>query len=422
MDKISQRTPDTLEGWLRHLETLHTTEIEMGLDRILQVYRRMKVNFHGAKIVTVGGTNGKGTTIATLQRLLLSQGKAVGAYTSPHIVRFNERVSINGIDVDDQQLVAAFAAVEAVRRSTSLTYFEFGTLVALQIFASMSLDYILLEVGLGGRLDAVNIVDPDVAIITSVDIDHVEWLGPDRESIGYEKAGILRAGGMAVYGELQPPSSVVQQVNAQKVDMRFFGKDFGYSHDNAVCYYTSGEGNHCHVDFVAGNIPISNQLCALQALQLLGENFSPKEIQEVFASVVVPGRMETLSRDPVVMVDVAHNPHAAGYLASRLAQIVPSRSKVVGVFSMLADKDIEGVVENMRSVVDHWVVFPLAVPRAALVENIARHLQQKEQTLDLAANADEALAIAKKNVQGDDLIVVFGSFYTVAAIKQSIGL
>lgn len=180
MDKISQRTPDTLEGWLRHLETLHTTEIEMGLDRILQVYRRMKVNFHGAKIVTVGGTNGKGTTIATLQRLLLSQGKAVGAYTSPHIVRFNERVSINGIDVDDQQLVTAFAAVEAVRRSTSLTYFEFGTLVALQIFASMPLDYILLEVGLGGRLDAVNIVDPDVAIITCVDIDHVEWLGPDR--------------------------------------------------------------------------------------------------------------------------------------------------------------------------------------------------------------------------------------------------
>ncbi|MCG8612326.1 MAG: hypothetical protein MI864_17530, partial [Pseudomonadales bacterium] len=222
----------SLAQWLAYIETMHCSEIDMGLDRILLVYRKLQKNNGrkgkpGAKVITVAGTNGKGSTVAVIERLLLNKGAQVGCYTSPHIERFNERVRVNGIEVEDQTLVDSFVRVEAARGKTSLTYFEYTTLVAFDVFAQSSLDYAVLEVGLGGRLDAVNIIDPDLAIITSVDLDHMDWLGDDREKIGFEKAGILRFGQSAIYAEANPPSSVLQQVQAQKVTLLRLGQAYG---------------------------------------------------------------------------------------------------------------------------------------------------------------------------------------------------
>lgn len=424
MSKSDVNLLKSLQEWLSYLESLHPAEIEMGLERILQVYRRMKLRFDGAKIISVGGTNGKGTTVATLEALLIAKSRRVGAYTSPHILNFNERIRINGVDVTDEQLLSAFEAVEVARKLTPLTYFEFGTLAALFLFSQSALDYVLLEVGLGGRLDAVNIVDSDISIITSVDIDHTEWLGSNREDIGYEKAGILRSGGKAVYGELNPPGSVVQQARAQQVDIRFYGIDFGYSDAKKELFYQKPDGASCQCAHISGDIPVSNQLCAVQALEMLGESIANDKLSDALSSVRLSGRMEVLCRAPLVMVDVAHNPHAATYLAKRLKKIIQPNTQVICVFSMLADKDILGVIQSLKTIVDSWIVFPLTVSRAAGVSQMEDLLLAENRQYEVAPSVSNAIQAAKRMALASEnsLVIVCGSFYTVAAVKQNMDL
>lgn len=410
----------TVDQWLSWLESIHPTEIDLGLDRVLLVLRRLFPNKPAARVITVGGTNGKGSTIGTLEALLGASGRRTGAYTSPHLQRYNERIRIDGKDVDDATLISAFAKVEAARGSVTLTYFEFGTLAAFVVLAEAGVQDWLLEVGLGGRLDAVNIIDPDLAIITSVDIDHVSFLGDDREVIGFEKAGILRPGIPAIVADMDPPVSVLQQGVAQKVDMTRAGKDYRIHEsladngDISVSLHTQGQV----ISLPAGPLPVQSVAAAVMAIRLLEPDTQAPEVETVLAQVRVPGRFECLGKSPDVYVDVGHNPHAANWLSARLASLKGDHRKVYAVYAALGDKDVEGVARAMSAVVDSWYLSGLDVPRGLS----AAELKVKLASCGLAQVSTQdsvALAItaARSDAAADDIIIVFGSFFTVAQAR-----
>ncbi len=426
-----------LNNWLKRIEQNHPSEIEMGLDRTLTVYSKLRKGPLAKKVVVVAGTNGKGSTIAVLERLLLNAGKSVGVYSSPHIHRYNERVRVNGELVDDKRLVESFEAVEIARDGTPLTYFEFGTLAALCCFEKEPLDVVLLEVGLGGRLDAVNIVDSDLSIITSVDIDHVEWLGDNRESIGFEKAGIFRQGMPSIYGGDNPPESVIQQADAQNINLFIYRKQFGLTQstaDNAIDYswvYRSQNtsDNKRIIGYLSdlsgvkkeqpmpfSLLPESNILTALQAMECLGFPVSRDGTLKGLDGFVVKGRFEVYSTQPLVLLDVGHNPHAARFLSRRLASIKGYRP-VYAVFSVLIDKDVSGIVEGLGGLVTEWHVATLSCPRAMELSQIRTALTEADQqfveyaSLDLAY--EKAFEAAKQN---DGIVMCFGSFHVVSEI------
>lgn len=448
---------DSLGEWLSYLEALHPSEIELGLDRVLTVYRRLELGQIARKTVIIGGTNGKGTTLFTLEQLLRSRGLSVGCYTSPHITRFNERIRINAEDVGDHVLLAAFKRVEQARKSTSLTYFEFTTLAALVVFAEAGLDYVLLEVGLGGRLDAVNIADPDLSIITSVDLDHQDWLGDTRELIGYEKAGILRQGVPALYGEYDPPNSVTRQAFAQSVPLMIWGEDYGIevvaSQEetespgkpqflkmnsgeliNLIADETSTDKPASHsvisfksvlaerlkvtLDWAHLSVPVTNLATAIQAFLLLeGERASGvAEVLKVLPSVA--GRFESNRGDSRFRFDVAHNRHAAHYLRGMVQLHRPkSKGNVVALFSALRDKDISGIVEELEDVITHWVTWALDSPRAASASVLKEVLFTQHCRGIVVEDAMEAVQVGAELAGNQGLIVVFGSFYTVSEVK-----
>jgi dihydrofolate synthase/folylpolyglutamate synthase len=426
--------PTTLNDWLTRLESLHPKAIDMGLERVAAVGRSLGLQF-ACPVITVAGTNGKGSTCAMLEAMLLQGGYRVGLFTSPHLLHFNERARINGEIVSDEVLCASFAAVEAVRGDVSLTYFEFTTLAILKLFADAGLDAVILEVGLGGRLDAVNIIDADVAIVTSVDIDHTEYLGDTREKIGFEKAGIFRAGRTAICSDPVPPASLIAHAEAIGADLWLFGRDFNYSGDKQQWNFGGREQRRNSLAYpsLRGANQLLNASAALAALEALRLRL-PLGAQEVRTGLVLvdlPGRFQVLPGRPAVILDVGHNPHAAATLAQNLDNM-GFHPYTYAVFGAMADKDIAGVLAQLGDRIDHWCLTDLPQPRGASAESIRQRLLQSgfkpgtgagaEASVECFATPEKAYLNARSRAGENDRIAVFGSFLTVAgvmAVKKS---
>jgi len=405
----------SVDQWLQYLEAIHPTEIDLGLDRVLVVLRRLFRSKPAARIITVAGTNGKGTTVATLESLLRAAGRTTGAYTSPHLQRYNERVRINGQDISDAALISAFEQVEAARGKVSLTYFEFGTLAAFVALAESGVEDWILEVGLGGRLDAVNVLDADFAVITSIDIDHIGFLGDNREVIGFEKAGILRRGITAVCADPEPPASILQQAAAQKVNLLVTGRDYQLT-AGTDCVQLAVDGHN--VSLPSGPLPVESVAAAVVLARILEPDMPDSVLADTARSVTVPGRFERLGNSPDVIVDVGHNPHAARWLAQRLGDHRARQGRVLAVYAALADKDVEGVMGAMAPAVDHWWFAGLDVPRGLPVGELVGRAQTAGITdYAVAETVADALSAALAKAAQDDTVVAFGSFYTVAEAR-----
>ena len=420
-------TPSNLADWLSMLESLHPKAIDMGLERVAQVRDALGLQL-GCPVITVGGTNGKGSTCAMLEAILLQAGYKVGLYTSPHLVHFNERARVAGEIVTDDELVAQFIAVEAVRGDVSLTYFEFTTLAILRLFAQSELDVVILEVGLGGRLDAVNIIDADVAVVTSVDIDHTEYLGVTREQIGFEKAGIFRAGRPAICSDPVPPKSLIDHAEKIGADLWLLGRDFNYSGDKQQWNYGGRNMRRSALGYpgLRGANQLLNACAALAALEAVRDRLplGAQEIRSGLAMVELPGRFQVLPGRPTVILDVAHNPHAAAALAQNLGNM-GFHPYTYAVFGAMADKDIDGIIAHMKPHVDHWCVTDLPLARAASAADIAARLSEAgvdgtaadaEHSISTFATPAEAYANARVRAGENDRIAVFGSFLTVAGV------
>ena len=373
----------------------------------------------GFPIITVAGTNGKGSTCAMLERILSEAGYRVGCYTSPHILRYNERVRINRSEAGDTPLCRAFSAVESARMDIPLTYFEYGTLAAMWHFVEMRVDVAVLEIGLGGRLDAVNVFEPDCAVITSIDLDHIDYLGNSRESIGYEKAGIYRAGIPALCGDMNPPATVPKQAHAIGADYRQIGRDFGFEQCGSQWRFWS-DGMRIDglpLPALPGVFQLGNAACALEALHIMRARLpvSAQQIRAGLAHVDLAGRFQVLSENPLLVLDVAHNPHAARGLAENLRQAA-TPGKTFAVFAMLADKDIAGVVHAVEPEIDLWFLAGIDQPRGAAAARIGDIVKSAAPgaVAEVFESIPLALAQACRSAGENDRIIVFGSFYTVA--------
>ncbi len=464
--------PTTLPDWLTHLESLHPETISLGLDRVAEVKQRMNLS-PDFPVIVVGGTNGKGAVCAMLEAMLTAAGYHVGCYTSPHLLRYNERVRVNQREVEDAALCASFAAIEQARTLTpalsqgerghnardvginpdlrgdiALTYFEFGTLAAMQLFIEQRVDVAILEVGLGGRLDAVNVFDSDCAIITSVDIDHTDYLGDTREAIGFEKAGIFRRGKVAICAEPNVPDTVVKHAQDIGATLWQIGTDFGFKTVGMTAtqppqnimaiasdappansppqqwdfYSPTGARASLPYPALRGQFQLGNASAVLAALEVLKEKLpvNMAAVRRGLVEVSLTGRFQTLPGKPTVILDVAHNPHAARSLAQNWASL-PTASCRYAVFAMLKDKDIAGVIAALEDQVDVWLVASIHAPRGATADEVnaalqACHVQGEIQKFDdLTAAFVHACNVAGEN----DRITAFGSFYTVAEVLQA---
>jgi dihydrofolate synthase/folylpolyglutamate synthase len=380
-------------------------------------------------VITVAGTNGKGSTCAMLEAILLEEGYRVGTYTSPHLVDFVERARVNGVPAEPSVLAGHFEAVEAARGDTRLTYFEFSTLAILHLFQESALDVAILEVGLGGRLDAVNIVDADCSIVTSVDIDHAEWLGTTREEIGLEKAHVFRPGRPAICSDPVPPRSLVDHAQSIGADLWLFGRDYNYSGDRQQWSWAGRTGRRNSMAYPAlrGANQLLNASGALAALESLRSRLpvTQQAVRKGFAVVTLPGRFEVLPGQPSVILDVAHNPHAAAHLAVNLDRMGHFK-RTWAVFGILGDKDVDGVIAALKDRVDHWLVAGLPGPRAADPEKIAERLRAAgvrehapDSSITTCPSPSDGLVAAQKKAGGNDRILVFGSFLTVADVLRT---
>jgi dihydrofolate synthase/folylpolyglutamate synthase len=411
----------TLQQWLEHIERLHPHAIALGLDRVQAVRRTLALD-PAFPVITVGGTNGKGSVCAMLEAALHFAGYRVGCYTSPHLLRYNERVRIGCAEAGDTELARAFAAVEAARGDVALTYFEMGTLAAMWLFAERRVEAAVLEVGLGGRLDAVNAFDADCAVVTAVGIDHVDFLGPDRESIGREKAGIFRPGRPAVCADADPPLSLARHAEAIGARLLRIGVDFGATVQDRQWQYWGPRGKRNALPHPAlrGAPQLANAAAAITALETLRERL-PVTVNDLRAGLLraeIPGRFQVLPGRPAVVLDVAHNPQAARALADSLASM-NFRGRTFAVFAMLRDKDIAGVAAALAPAVDRWFIAGLDAPRGAQADDIERALAAAgvatpTRARDVADAYTQACDMAAEN----DRIVVFGSFYTVATVMR----
>ncbi|HSW82744.1 MAG TPA: bifunctional tetrahydrofolate synthase/dihydrofolate synthase [Usitatibacter sp.] len=411
-------TRRSLEDWLDYISAQHPATIALGLDRVREVADGL--DLHEARAtITVGGTNGKGSTCAMLEQILLEAGYHVGLYTSPHLLRYNERVRFKGAEATDDALVDAFERVEKARKDVPLTYFEFGTLAAFTFFERMRAEVMILEVGLGGRLDAVNIIDPDVACVVSVDLDHQAFLGNDRESIGFEKAGIFRAGRPAIFGDLDPPKRLVEHAEKIGAPLQVLGRDFRYEAKPGQWDFVGRKGakHALPMPGLRGAWQLKNASVALAALDEIASRVpvSLGEVKRGLTLAHVEGRLQVIPGRPSIVLDVAHNPHAARALASGLGDM-PFAENTLAVFAMLADKDIGSVVDAMRDRIDRWYVSAAQAERAASAAQVAEILFEKHlaDRTRMFATVASALDAARRDAGPNDRIVVFGSFYTVA--------
>ena len=414
-------TQRTLGEWLAYLEQLHPAAIDMGLDRSREVTNRMGLQKPAPRVITVTGTNGKGSTCAFVASLLRTQGLKVGVYSSPHLLRYNERVQIDGVEVSDELLCEAFAALEAGRGDTSLTYFEMGTLAAFWLFERAQLDAVVLEVGLGGRLDAVNLVDADLALVTSIGVDHIEYLGNTRESVAYEKAGIFRAGKPAICGDVNPPQPLLDKASALGCPLFVRGRDFDLACDEQVWHWRGldAKGQLLELrDLPLLDLPMENAALALQAYALTEFPWQPERIAGALLRTRVTGRLDRRQfswqgKALNVLLDVGHNPHAADYLVRRLRQR-PVSGRRLAVFGLLADKDLEGVVSAFDGCIEHWAVAPLNTSRTRPAAQLQATLEQRGASVSVHGSVAEALQAQSEQASPGDEIVLFGSFYCVA--------
>lgn len=400
-----------LFAWLNHFGQLHTKVIDLGLERAAEVATRAALLKPAPFIFTVAGTNGKGTTCRMLEAVLIASGLRVGVYSSPHLLHYTERVRIQGEALTEQQHSASFAQIETARGTVSLTYFEAGTLAALNLFKQANLDIVILEVGLGGRLDATNIVDSDVAVVTSIGLDHTDRLGPDRNSIGREKAGIFRTDKAAVVGERDMPTSIAEVAAKKGAHLLQCGLDWRWEASAHDWRFTDAQGELRQLPLPL--IPLANAATALAALRAANFTIDEQALRRCLAQTTLPGRFQILQHTPLTIVDVAHNPPAAAWLAQRLVQQTPTgrRHAVVG---MLADKDIAGTLSSLNEHIDMWYCASLDTPRGANAAQLAAYLPQADCYSCVVDAWHAALASAAPN----DTIVIFGSFYTVAQMLQ----
>ena len=418
-----------LADWLTYIESLHPKSIAMGLQRVNQVIKRLKL-YPDFKIITVAGTNGKGSTCATLENIYLNAGYKVGCYTSPHLMRYNERVRVNGQEVEDLGLCNAFSAIEIARLddetgNTELTYFEVGTLAAIWHFMREQVDIAILEVGLGGRLDAVNAFEPDCAIVTSVDLDHMEFLGDTREKIGFEKAGVFRPQITAICGDKHPPASLIEHARQIKADLKLIDIDFSYK-SNGPQWQFLQENNvryELPTPIMQGDFQLNNAACAIAAVEAMQISVPvPEEaIIKAMQNTRVAGRFQTISSKPQVILDVAHNPHAARALAENLQSCKVTKGKTIAVFAMLADKDIAGVITALKDQIDVWYIAGIEHPRGAQAYVLKGLINQlnPEAICEEFESAAEAYLQACIDAGENDKIVVFGSFFTVSNVMQA---
>ncbi|MCQ4264395.1 bifunctional tetrahydrofolate synthase/dihydrofolate synthase [Stutzerimonas stutzeri] len=418
-------TGRSLADWLAYLEQLHPTAIDMGLERVQAVAARLGLTRPAPLVVTVTGTNGKGSTCAFIAALLVSQGFKVGSYSSPHLQRYNERVQLDGRQASDVELCEAFTAVETARGEVSLTYFEMGTLAAFWLFERSGLDAVVLEVGLGGRLDAVNIVDADLAVITNIGLDHADWLGDTRESVAYEKAGILRDGKPALCGDLDIPAPLLARADTLKAPLYLRGRDFDLALDPESWHWRgvgpAGEQLELH-GLPLLSLPIENAALALQAYALLGLPWDALRLAAALLQTRVVGRLDTRKilwrgHEISLLLDVGHNPHAASYLAQRLAQ-QSITGRRLAVFGLLGDKDLGGVLDALRSCVADWAVAPLPTPRTQSAAQLASALLERGASVSQYASIEQALDAQCAKAESTDQVLVVGSFYCVAAALE----
>lgn len=417
--------PTSLPDWLSYLERLHPKTIELGLERVNRVKQRMGLAPR-FPIITVGGTNGKGSTCAMLERILSEAGYRVGCYTSPHLLRYNERVRVAGVEVDDAQLCRAFEIVEQARGDIPLTYFEFGTLAAIWHLVESGIDVAVLEIGLGGRLDAVNAFEPDCAIITSIDLDHIDFLGNTRESIGFEKAGIYRLGKPAICGDAHPPHTVPDGAHKCGAEYLQIGRDFGAeTHGPEWSFWNSTlRIDRLPMPALSGSFQLSNAASAIEALCRLQEQLPvlPEHIREGVSHVALPGRFQLLPGKPEVILDVAHNPHAASGLVENLRKSRPEAGRTLAVFGMLGDKDIAGVVQMLAPEIDHWYVAGIDNIRGISASELERivHENAPLAQVECCETIAEAVKQACRSAGENDRIAAFGSFYTVADVLRAL--
>jgi dihydrofolate synthase/folylpolyglutamate synthase len=413
---------NNLNDWLTWQEELHWSTIDLGLDRIRQVAENMGLSGLPFPVITVAGTNGKGSTVAMLDALLSAEGYCTGVYTSPFILEYNERIKIAGDFASDELICDAFETIDQARKNTSLTYFEFGTLAAVWLFVQHKVDVAILEVGMGGRLDAVNIWDAALAIITNVDIDHVQWLGSDREKIAIEKSGIMRGNSPAICGDPSPPSSIATEARRIGATLFQLNTDFFFDVSKSLWHWKGWDVEYKNLPrpALSGDFQFQNAATTIAGLNAIKKRLPVSEasMQKGLGSVHLPGRLEIIQRQPDVIVDVAHNPHAAKQLALWLHQNdIPG--KTYTLFSMLADKDIKSVVTLLNAEITEWHIAPINDERGLKASQISEILQKSgiNSAIKLYDTVTDAWKELQKRAAPQDRIIVFGSFFLVSELK-----
>ena len=406
-----------LNDWLSYLEQLHPTEIELGLGRIGKVAKDLDVINFDAKVITVAGTNGKGTTCAFLEEILTQAGYKVGVYSSPHIQRYTERLRINKREMPEELHCQAFEKIELLRSETSLSYFEYVTLGCLDILKAEQCDFILLEVGLGGRLDATNVVESDISVVTTIGIDHIDWLGDDREKIGFEKAGVFRALKPVVCGELDAPKSLKDHAISINADIRYAGKDFTTVVNKNSW---SWQGQKTISELPLTLMPLQNASTALAVIEALQLDLPCSLLKNAIGQAQLAGRLQKISSDDQIdtYLDVAHNPQSATYLATQIESLRKPNGRVLAVVGMLEDKDLSGTFSAVNKTIDLYHLIPLACYRGASQQTLLSHYQTSNDALakvNCFDNITDAYNCLLSEANKDDIIIVFGSFYTVSA-------
>lgn len=444
----------TLSQWLHWQETLHPKEIDLGLERVAQVLKRLLPECYPSAhqnspavfpftVITIAGTNGKGSTVAMLEAILSHAGYQVGSYTSPHLLRYNERIKINQQAVCDALICQAFERIDQVRGDISLSYFEFGTLAAIDIIYQQNCQIAILEVGLGGRLDAVNCIDPDIALVTTIDIDHQDWLGSDRDTIGLEKAGIYRADKPAIYGDINMPNSIAELVKQKQLSLYQFSEDYNYQLGDDSKHWDWSYHNNIKAEHsglpkpnLSGEIQFKNASNVLMILQLLAEKFpvSGAQIRSALSKVQLAGRFQIITKNPLTIVDVAHNLQAVTELKHSLEIMLEKQQnintmtadnrslRIHVIIGMLKDKDVSGVLSLLLPLVHYWHIIDLPTPRAMPAQEIKSLLEEvaiankRAVSADVFAHFTDAYDHFKHTGNREnDLLLVFGSFFSVSA-------
>lgn len=412
---------NSLSAWLTHLESLHPKDIELGLDRVKLVFNQLNLDFSASKIVLLAGTNGKGTSCHLLQQILTQHGYQVGCYNSPHIHDYRERVTLDNKWFSEQQHCDVFAQIEAARGDTPLTYFEFGTLAAITMLAQAKPDFILLEVGLGGRLDATNIVEPDLSIITTIDIDHKDWLGDTRELIAKEKAGICRPHGKTICGDFHPPVSLQQIAQSLALDISWQLIDFNFTVVEDKWHWHSKTLSFDNLP--KPNMPLQNASTVLAALEKLEITIDEQKLVSCLSNYQLAGRWQKIHSQPDLFLDVAHNPESVKYLKKQLENTVTGRKKVA-VLGMLKDKDIFASLELISPMFDSWFLADINQPRGAQAETLKSvlvdNLKVDAGKIQCFSSITQAKSAAIAESSSDDLVVAFGSFWVVTDLLETI--